>query len=68
MVDRHHRRNRTGTRGILWLILETAGYISKEQVATFVKIIGEGARDSQPLNARFVVHQRAGLGSDRGQP
>ena len=44
------------TEGVLWMILKATRSISKEQVATFVKIIGEDARGPQPLNGRLVVH------------
>ncbi len=44
------------TEGVLWLILKATGFVSKEQVAVFVKLIGEDARDPQPLNGRLVVH------------
>jgi carbonic anhydrase len=44
------------TEGILWLILKETGFVSKEQVSTFVTMIGEDARDPQPLNGRLVVH------------
>jgi carbonic anhydrase len=44
------------TEGVMWLILKETGSVSKEQVATFVKMIGEDARGPQPLNGRLVVH------------
>jgi len=44
------------SEGVLWLILKETGSVSKEQVATFVKMIGEDARGAQPLNGRLVVH------------
>jgi carbonic anhydrase len=44
------------TKGVLWLVLETAGSVSKDQVEKFVKLIGEDARGPQPLNGRRVVH------------
>jgi carbonic anhydrase len=44
------------TEGVLWLILKDTSSVSKEQVATFVKMIGEDARGAQPLNGRLVVH------------
>jgi len=44
------------TEGILWLVLKTEMTISKDQVAGFVKHIGEDARGPQPLNGRLVVH------------
>jgi carbonic anhydrase len=44
------------TEGVLWLILKTAGSLSREQVEGFVKRIGEDARGPQPLNGRRVVH------------
>ena len=43
------------TEGVLWLILKATATVSNEQVATFVKLIGEVARDLQPLNGRLVV-------------
>ncbi|MBW2493589.1 MAG: carbonic anhydrase family protein [Deltaproteobacteria bacterium] len=44
------------TEGVLWLVLESIGSVSREQVANFVRIIGEDARGPQPLNGRRVVH------------
>ena len=44
------------TEGVMWLILKETGSVSKEQVATFVKMIGEDGRGPQPLNGRLVVH------------
>jgi carbonic anhydrase len=44
------------TEGILWLILKEPGSLSKEQVGAFVKVIGEDARNPQPLNGRLIVH------------
>ena len=44
------------TEGILWLVLKTKMAISEDQVAGFVKLMGEDARGPQPLNGRLVVH------------
>jgi len=44
------------TEGVLWLVLEATGSVSREQVDKFVKLIGEDARGPQPLNGRRVVH------------
>ncbi|MBW1845359.1 MAG: carbonic anhydrase family protein [Deltaproteobacteria bacterium] len=44
------------TEGVRWLVLKAVGSSSKEQVANFVRIIGEDARGPQPLNGRRVVH------------
>ena len=44
------------TEGVLWLVVKAVGSVSKEQVANFVRIIGEDARGPQPLNGRQVVH------------
>jgi carbonic anhydrase len=44
------------TEGVLWLVVKAVGSVSKEQVANFVRIIGEDARGPQPLNGRQVIH------------
>jgi carbonic anhydrase len=44
------------TEGVLWLVLESIGSACREQVANFVRIIGEDARGPQPLHGRRVVH------------
>jgi carbonic anhydrase len=44
------------TEGIRWFVIKAVGAVSKEQVANFVRIIGEDARGPQPLNGRRVVH------------
>lgn len=43
------------TEGILWVILKTTSTISREQIETFVSVIGADARDLQPLNGRLVL-------------
>ena len=44
------------TEGVLWLVEKSIDSVSKEQVANFVRIIGEDARGPQPLNGRRIVH------------
>jgi carbonic anhydrase len=45
------------TEGIRWYIVKATETISPEQVATFVRLIGEDARGPQPLNARDVLER-----------
>jgi carbonic anhydrase len=45
------------TEGVQWYVLKNPGHIAPEQAATFVTLIGEGARGPQPINARIVLEK-----------
>jgi carbonic anhydrase len=45
------------TEGLTWSVYEQPIHISKEQLATFLKVIGNNARPIQPLNDRKVKMQ-----------
>ena len=44
------------SEGLRWYVYPTVGTVSREQIDSYVKLIGEDARPSQPLNARMVLH------------
>ena len=50
------------------MIPETTGFMAKEPLADFAKIVGEDVCKPKPSNARLVVHQRTRLGIDWGPP
>jgi carbonic anhydrase len=43
------------TEGLRWYIWPSVVTVSKEQIDTYVDLIGFDARDAQPMNARFVL-------------
>lgn len=44
------------TEGVMWLVLDARGHVSKKQVKRFIGLIGEDARGIQPLNGRAILH------------
>lgn len=44
------------TEGLRWYVYPTIGTVSRQQIDSYIELIGVDARDPQPINARMVLH------------
>jgi carbonic anhydrase len=44
------------TEGLRWYVYPTVGTVSPEQIDNYIELIGADARNTQPINARMVLH------------